>query len=67
LPVTTQAGLHDGFETSLYEYAKKGIRVIQSGKFGEDEFYYLDTEPVVGIVTEVGNNGRIPPPELRLP
>jgi hypothetical protein len=35
--------------------------------FGVDEFYYLDTEPTVGIVIELGNNGKIPPPELRLP
>ena len=25
-------------------FEKKGFKVIQSGKFGEDEFYYLDTD-----------------------
>jgi len=66
-------GLHhikekvDDCQQAIAEYAKKGIRVIQSGKFGEDEFYYLDTEPTVGIVIELGNNGKIPPPELRFP
>jgi hypothetical protein len=25
------------------------------------------TEPIVGIVIELGNNGKIPPPEQRLP
>ena len=27
----------------LQEYRKRGIDVIQSGKFDEDEHYYLDT------------------------
>src|SRR6267378_3944938 len=51
-------GLHhikekvDDCQQAIAEYAKKGIRVMQSGKFGEDEFYYLDTEPTVGIVIE---------------
>jgi methylmalonyl-CoA/ethylmalonyl-CoA epimerase len=52
---------------AIAEYAKKGISVMQSGKFGQDEFYYLDTDPTVGIVIELGNNGKIPPPEFRLP
>jgi methylmalonyl-CoA/ethylmalonyl-CoA epimerase len=54
-------------QLAVAEYAKKGINVIQSGKFGQDEFYYLDTEPIVGIVIELGNNGTIPPPEFSLP
>jgi molybdate transport system substrate-binding protein len=38
----------------------------KTGATREDEFYYLDTEPVVGIVIEPGKNGKIPPPDPRL-
>ena len=51
----------------LEEFKAKGIDVLQSGKFGEDEFYYLDTLATVGVVIEVGNNGKIPPPDRRFP
>ena len=50
----------------LQEYRKRGIDVIQSGKFDEDEHYYLDTESIFGFVYEIGNNGKIRPPERRL-
>jgi catechol 2,3-dioxygenase-like lactoylglutathione lyase family enzyme len=66
-------GLHhikervDDCQEAIADYARKGIQIIQSGKFGEDEFYYLDTEPVLGVIIELGNNGKIPPPERRLP
>ena len=52
---------------ALEEFKAKGIDVLQSGKIGEDEYYYLDTESTVGVVIEIGNNGRIPPPERRYP
>ncbi len=52
---------------TLEEYKKKGIDVIQSGKFDEDEFYYLDTESILGIILEIGNNGRVRPPVKRFP
>ena len=51
----------------IVEYKMKGIEVVQSGKFDEDEFYYLDTEPVIGVLYEVGNSGKIRPPERRYP
>jgi hypothetical protein len=66
-------GLHhikekvDDCKTAIAEYAKKGIEVIQSGKIGDDEYYYLDTESSLGIIIELGNAGKIPPPERRLP
>ena len=65
-------GLHhikewvDDCEKELEEYRKRGIGVIQSGKFDEDEHYYLDTESIFGFVYEIGNNGKIRPPERRL-
>lgn len=52
---------------ALADFARKGIRVIQSGKIDEDEFYYLDTERLLGYVLEIGNNGRIRAPERRYP
>jgi len=44
----------------------KGYEVIQSGKIGEDEFYYLDTEKDFGGVWELGNVGTMPPKPARV-
>ena len=41
--------------------------MIQSGRFDEDEHYYLDTEKDYGYIVELGNAGRIQPPERRYP
>ncbi len=57
----------DDCAATLEQYRKKGIGVIQSGKYDEDEFYYLDTEPELGILYEIGNNGRIRDPERICP
>jgi len=51
----------------LEEFKAKGIEVIQSGKFDEDEHYYLDTEKFHGMIIEIGNNGRMRPPERVFP
>lgn len=62
-------GLHhikewvDDCESTLEYYKSKGIGVIQSGKFGSDEFYYLDVQSELGIIYEIGNNGDIGEPE----
>ncbi len=52
---------------ALTRFRQRGITVIQSGKYGTDEFYYLDTERLLGYVIEVGNNGQIGDPERRYP
>ncbi len=52
---------------ALARYHSQGFEVVQSGKFDEDEFYYLNTEPVFGIVIEIGNGGQIRPPERTYP
>jgi 4-hydroxyphenylpyruvate dioxygenase-like putative hemolysin len=52
---------------ALAQFAGSGIAVIQSGKYETDEFYYLDTEELLGYVVEVGNNGQIGVPERRFP
>ena len=54
-------------EQALKDFEAKGIKIIQSGKFDEDEFYYLDTEDLVGVVYEIGNNGKIREPERVYP
>lgn len=48
-------------------YAARGYPVIQSGKFDDDEHYYLDTEKDFGYIIELGNAGRIRPAERRYP
>jgi catechol 2,3-dioxygenase-like lactoylglutathione lyase family enzyme len=71
-------GLHhikevvDDVPKAAAEYAKMGFKVIQSGKFGVDEFAYLDTESTLGISLELGNmaaeTGKgLPPPDKTYP
>jgi hypothetical protein len=50
----------------IAEYEKKGIKVIHSGKFDEDDYYDLDTEPHIRNVLELGNAGKIRPGQRRL-
>ncbi len=56
-------GLHhfkdyvDDCHEVVEEFKKKGISVTQSGRFGEGEFYYFDTEPILGITYEVSTSG----------
>jgi methylmalonyl-CoA/ethylmalonyl-CoA epimerase len=57
----------DDCAAAVEEYRTKGISVIQSGKYDEDEFYYLDTESELGILYEIGNNGKIRAPERTYP
>lgn len=52
---------------ALREFARRGIGVIQCGKFDQDEFYYLDTEQLFGYIIEIGNNGKLRPAQRRFP
>jgi 4-hydroxyphenylpyruvate dioxygenase-like putative hemolysin len=52
---------------ALTNFRKMGIEVLQSGKFDEVEFYYLDTEKPLGMVTEIVKDGKIRPPEAYYP
>ena len=54
-------------QAALKRFSKLGIEVIQSGKIDKDEFYYLDTESMLGYLVEIGNNGTIREPERRFP
>jgi len=52
---------------ALKNFEKMGIAVLQSGKFDEVEFYYLDTERMLGVITEIVKDGKIRPPEAYYP
>ena len=47
----------------IAQWAAKGVRVIQSGRLGDDEFHYLDTVPLFGYYIELGNNGSLRAPD----
>jgi methylmalonyl-CoA/ethylmalonyl-CoA epimerase len=52
---------------AVADFTARGYPVIQSGKFDEDEHYYLDTEKDFGYVIELGNCGKIRAAERRYP
>ncbi len=63
---------HIGYGTNdiepvLENFRKAGIGVIQSGKFGKDSYYYLDTESKFGIVMELITTYYDIPPERIYP
>lgn len=58
---------HADCRKAIAHYASLGYPVTQSGTFDEDEHYYLDTEKDFGYVIELGNAGKIRPPERRYP
>jgi methylmalonyl-CoA/ethylmalonyl-CoA epimerase len=45
----------DAMEEVAQEYRDKGIRVTQTGQFETDFHYYLDTEPRLDFIYELGN------------
>ena len=57
----------EDMEETLEKFRQKGLEVIQSGKCGTDVFCYLNTEPSLGIIYELGNDGEVGPPERRYP
>ncbi|MCJ7634068.1 VOC family protein [Candidatus Bathyarchaeota archaeon] len=52
-------GLHhiqsrlDDVTSELTEFKRIGINVLMSGKFRGGEFYYMDTEPILGTIYEI--------------
>ena len=52
-------GLHhiqsrlDDVTSELTEFKRIGINVLMSGKFKGGEFYYMDTEPILGTIYEL--------------
>jgi 4-hydroxyphenylpyruvate dioxygenase-like putative hemolysin len=51
----------------LAAFSEQGIGVLMSGKFGEGEFYYLDTERLFGFTYEVVKRRTRPAPEATYP
>ena len=47
----------------LAKYKALGVNVVQSGRLAGDEFYYLDTVPLLGFYLEIGNNGDLRKPD----
>jgi len=42
-------------ESVVQDYRDKGIAVTQTGQFETDFHYYLDTEPKLDFIYELGN------------
>lgn len=53
----------EDMEKVLADYKKKGIEVTQTGQFGASSHYYLNTEPFLNFIYELGNcpAGNVPP------
>jgi len=68
-------GLHhlgflvDDLDNALAAFKKMGIDVLMSGRWGDvSEYYYMDTEAVLGIIYEIIKRKRTrPPPEAVYP
>jgi methylmalonyl-CoA/ethylmalonyl-CoA epimerase len=58
---------HADCAKAVADYERRGYPVIQSGRFDEDEHYYLDTEKDFGYIIELGNAGKIREAERRYP
>ncbi len=55
----------EAIDSVLSDYRKKGVGVTQSGRFFTDFHHYLDTEPKLDFVYELGNCPRLDlPPSL---
>jgi len=63
-------GLHhlgfvvDDLDGALAAFRNMGIDILMSGKWGDvSEYYYMDTEPILGIIYEIirRKRARLPP------
>jgi hypothetical protein len=54
-------------EGVLAAFRGLGVGVLMSGKFGEGEFYFLDTERLLGVVYEIFRRKSRPAPEAIYP
>ncbi len=66
-------GLHhiqsrvENVDDVLAAFAAAGIGVLMSGRFGDGEFYYLDTERQLGVIYEIFRRTTRPDPEAVYP
>ena len=54
-------------EKAVADFTARGYPVMQSGRYDDDEHYYLDTEKDFGYVIELGNAGKMRPGIRRYP
>ena len=62
-----QSRIESNIQDVLADLAARGIGVLMGGKFGEGEFYYLDTEPKLGVIYEIFQRKSRPVPEAAYP
>ena len=62
-----QSRVESNIADVLAAFASRGIGVLMGGKFGEGEFYYLDTEPTLGVIYEIFQRKSRPAPEAVYP
>ena len=62
-----QSRVENHIEEVLAAFAARGIGVLMGGKFGEGEFYYLDTEPTLGVIYEIFQRKNRPAPDAVYP
>jgi hypothetical protein len=62
-----QSRVERNIEDVVAAFARAGIGVLMSGRFGEGEFYYLDTERVLGVIYEIFQRTSRPAPEAVYP
>jgi len=62
-----QSRVEDNIGAVLAAFAARGIGVLMSGKFGEGEFYYLDSEAALGVIYEIFQRKSRPAPDAVYP
>jgi catechol 2,3-dioxygenase-like lactoylglutathione lyase family enzyme len=62
-----QSRVDSNIQDVLAAFAAQGVGVLMGGKFGEGEFYYLDTEPTLGVIYEIFQRKSRPEPEAIYP
>lgn len=62
-----QSRIESNIQDVLAAFAARGIGVLMGGKFGEGEFYYLDTESTLGVIYEIFQRKSRPAPEAVYP
>ena len=46
------------------EYTKRGVRIVSSGKMPPDEYWFVDSEPLIDFKLEIGNFAYLDPGAL---
>jgi methylmalonyl-CoA/ethylmalonyl-CoA epimerase len=62
-----QSRVEENIDGVLAAFHRQGIDVLMGGKFGDGKFYYLDTEPVLGVIYEIYQRKSRPAPDAIYP